>query len=179
MNSIVRKQDQDGLVMLDAATTSLCGTGTTLASGYISAAVSRIISDVDEPGPQPIRCVLHGYQTKDLQDELTAGVGTYNVADGMTARVFAEGFQGMIGGAQVYVDGNIVPDATPDAIGGVFSEKAIIFVKAKEPRTETERKPNIGGGSDIVYIYSDYIFGERSTGNWLYEIKSDATAPTS
>lgn len=178
-NAIQRKKDEDGLTVLDGATTSLSGAGTTLASGVISAAVVRISSNSTEPGNPPYRCVLHGYQIRDIQDELTAGVGTYNVPEGLTARVFSEGFKGMIGGAMVYEDGNISIDSADDAKGGVFAREAIVLVQGRAPRVEPKRRPERGGGGTSLYHYDEYAYGERSAGNWLYEIYSDATAPTS
>ena len=62
MNAIMRKKDQDGLTILDGATTSLSGAGTTLATGVIRASGVRITSNATEPGNPPIRCVLHGFQ---------------------------------------------------------------------------------------------------------------------
>jgi len=29
-----------------------------------------------------------------------------------------------------------------------------------------------------LYHYDEYAYGERSSGNWLYEVISDALAPT-
>ena len=178
-NAIERKKDEDGLAVLDSATTSLCGAGTTLTSGYIGAGVAQIQGNTTEPGNPPFRCVLHGYQVRDIQNELTAGVGTYPIAEGMTARVFKEGFKGDIGGAAVFIDGNITIDSFDDAKGGVFAKEGIVLVQGMAPKTETQRKPEIGGGADIVYLRDEYAYGERSTGHWLFEIYSDATAPTS
>lgn len=177
--AIQRKKDEDGLTVLDGATTSLCGAGTTLTSGHISAAKNRISSNVTEPGNPPYRCVLHGYAIKDIQDEIIAGVGTYNVGEGLTARVFSEGFQGMVAGAQVYEDGNITIDSAADAKGGVFAMEGIVMVQGRTPWILTKDRPEIGGGATSVYHYDEYAYGERSAGNWLYEIYSDATAPTS
>lgn len=177
-NAIQRKKDEDGLVVLDGATTSLCGAGTTLSSGHIAAAVYRISSNATEPGNPPYRCVLHGYQIKDIFDELIAGVGTYPVGEGVTARVFAEGFKGMIAGAQIYEDGNIAIVGT-DAKGGVFAQEAIVLVQGRAPQVKTRERPEIGGGATSLYHYDEYAYGERSAGNWLFEIQSDATAPTS
>lgn len=174
-----RKKDEDGITVLDGATTSLSGAGTTLTSGVIAAAAYRITSNTVEPGPEPIRCVLHGFQIKDLHDEITAGVGTYPVDSGLTAQVFASKFQGMIASAQIYEDGNIVIDGSDDAKGGVFSKMGVILVQGSGPKTKTERKESIGGGSTVVYIRDEYAYGERSAGNWLYEVYSDALAPTS
>ena len=178
-NAIQRKKDEDGLTVLDGATTSLAGTGTTLTSGHIAAAGHRITSNATEPGNEPIRAVLHGFQIKDLYDEITAGVGTYNLQEGPTARVFAEKYQGMIANVQIYEDGNISIDSADDAKGGVFAQEAIILVQGISPHTETRREPHIGGGATSVFLYDEYAYGERSAGNWLYEIYSDATSPTS
>ena len=178
-SAIQRKKDEDGLVVLDGATTSLCGAGSTLTSGHISAAKNRISSNATEPGNPPYRCVLHGYQIKDISDEIIAGVGTYNVSDGLTARVFSEGFSGMVGGAQVYEDGNITIDSAADAKGGVFAQEGIVMVQGRTPWILTKERPEIGGGAVSVYHYDEYAYGERAAGCWVYEIYSDATAPSS
>jgi len=178
-NAIQRKKDEDGLTVLDGATTSLPGAGNTLTSGHIASAVYRISSNTTEPGNPPYRCVLHGFQLKDIFDEIVQGIGTYNVPEGLTARVFAEGFRGQIANAQLYEDGNISIDGNDDAKGGVFAQEAIILVQGRAPRTATVRREDIGGGATVLYLYDEYAYGERSSGNWLYEIMSDATAPTS
>ncbi len=110
---------------------------------------------------------------------ITAGVGTYNLQEGPTARVFAEKFQGMISSAQIYEDGNITIDGSFDAKGGIFAQEAIILVQGRSPSTEVRREPHIGGGANTVFLYDEYAYGERSSGNWLFGIHSDATAPTS
>jgi hypothetical protein len=178
-NANQRKKDDDGITVLDGATTSIPGAGSTLTFGNIAAATVRISSNTTERGTPPYRCVLHGFQLKDVYDEITAGVGTYPVGEGLTARVFADDFRGMIGGAQVYEDGNITIDASADAKGGVFAKDAIVLVQGRRPRTETRREPHIGGGATSIFLYDEYAYGERSSGNWLYEIYSDATSPTS
>ena len=181
-NAIQRKKDEDGLTVLDGATNFLSGAGTTLAAGVIASAAYRISSNATEPGNPPYRCVLHGFQIKDLYDELTAAIGSDNRSDinGITARVFEEGFRGKIAGVEIYEDGNITIDSgTDDAKGGVFAQEAIVMVQGRAPRTATVRREDIGGGATVVYLYDEYAYGERSAGNWLFEILSDATAPTS
>ena len=182
-NAIQRKKDEDGITVLDGATTTLGSSGSPLASGHISAAVSRIASDTDEPGNPPYRAVLHPLQLKDLEDELTTGVGatattSSEITEGLTARVYREGYRGMINNAQLYEDGNI-PIVSTAAKGGVFAQEAIVLVQGFSPRTETKRMPELGGGATAAYIYDEYAYGERSSGNWLYEIHSDAAVPTS
>ena len=171
---------EDGLTLLaSGTTTSEPGAGNTLTSGYIASASYNITSNATEPGMKPIRCVLHGFQLKDLFDELVAGVGTYVVQDGVTARVFSNKFDLPIAGAEVFEDGNITIDGEDDAIGGVFAEEAIILVQGRAPRIVPVRNEKRGGGGWHVYHYDEYAYGERASGNWMYRMKSDALAPTS
>jgi len=179
-NAIQRKKDEDGLTVLDGGnTTSSPGAGATLTSGHLSAAIYNISSNSTEPGRPPFRIVLHGLQIKDIFDELVAGVGTYPVGEGLTARVFTEGFRGMIAGGQVYENGNLEVSADTDAKGGVFTRDAIVLVQGHSPRVETKRRPEVGGGATSLYHYDEYAYGERSDGNWVEEIQSDVTPPTS
>jgi hypothetical protein len=89
-NSIQRKKDEDGLAVIDGATTALNTANTALASGFIAAAVYQISSNATEPGNPPFRAVFHGFSLKDIWDELTAAVDTAERSDisGITARVF-------------------------------------------------------------------------------------------
>ena len=177
-NAIQRKKDKDGLTMLDSFSNAYCGAGSTLTSGHISAAMGLITGNATEPGNPPFRCVLHPYQIHDIEDEIVAGVGTYVVNEGLTARVFSEGFRGMIAGAQLYPDGNITIDSATDAKGGVFAQEALVLVQGRAPKMYTEWTPKIGGGATKVYHFDEYAYGERQD-TWGVEIYSDATAPTS
>ena len=177
-NAIDRKKDEDYLATFATATTTLSGTGTTLASGIIDAAKSRITSNTTEPAMGTIVTVLHGFQIKDIQDELKSGVGTYAIPSGITEDVFRRGFSGTVGGTNVYEDGNIAITATPDARGATHAREAIVMVQGMSPRSTTRRREEIGGGAEEMFIYDEYALGERSPGNWLYGILTDATAPT-
>lgn len=177
-NAMQKKKDEDGLTVLDGFSEGQPASGSsTLTSGHIAAGVAFITGNATEPGPPPYRCVLHSYQIKDIEDEIVAGVGTYPVGEGLTARVFTEGYRGLVAGAQLYPDGNI-SIASDEAKGGVFSEQAIVLVQGIAPRAVAVRAEDIGGGATKVYHYDEYAYGERSD-NWGYEIYSDATQPTS
>jgi hypothetical protein len=180
-NSIQRKKDEDGLAVIDGATTALNTANTALASGFIAAAVYQISSNATEPGNPPFRAVFHGFSLKDIWDELTAAVDTAERSDisGITARVFTEGLRGKIAGCEIYEDGNLTIDSDGDAKGGVFAQEAIVLVQGRSPRTATIRREDIGGGATVMYLYDEYAYGERSAGNWLFEVIADATAPTS
>lgn len=178
-NAIQRKKDEDGLTVLDSGEDDCSpGSGAVLTSGHIAAAKYNISSNETEPGNPPYRCVLHGFQIKDIYDELVAGVGTYVVTEGPTARVFTTGFTLPIAGAEVYEDGNIAIVSNTSK-GGVFCKEGIILVQGRAPWAVTVRKENIGGGATDVFVRDEYAYGLRSSGNWLYEIQSDTTTPTS
>ena len=192
-NAIERKKDVDGITAIDGATTVL-GSDATLTSGVISAGAYQITSNTTEPAPAsaPINAVHHGFCLKDIDDELIgpgvigfgASAGSAHTAgapltSGIAAEAFQNRYRGTIGGARVFEDGNIPIVATTLAKGGVFSQMALILVEGRSPYVETKRLPELGGGATAIYHYDEYAYGERSSGNWLYEIQADATAPTS
>ena len=178
-NAIQRKKDEDYLTVLDGFTTSLAGAGTTLTSGHIAAAARRITSNATEPGVGELYGVLHGFQIKDIEDEIKAGVGTYTVPTGLTEDVFRRGWMGTLAGVNLFEDGNITIDSSDDAKGGVHTREAVLMIQGHAPRNESKRRPEIGGGADQMFYYDEYIFGERNAGVWGFEIYSDATTPTS
>ncbi len=181
-NAIQRKKDEDGLtVIASGATTASPGAGNVLTSGHVAAAAYNISSNTTEPGKKPYRGVFHGFQLKDLFDELVAGVGTYVVNEGPSARVFASGFTLPIAGTEIYEDGNIAIDSSSDAIAGVFAQEGIVLVQGRTPRVVTVRNEKRGGGGDHVYHYDEYAYGERPSAayGWVQKLVSDATAPTS
>jgi len=177
-NAMDLKKEKDGLAILDGATTSLGAAGSPLASSSISAAVSRIRGNSTEPGKGPIYTVLHPNQIYDIQTEIVTGVGTYNIPEGLTEEVFRKGFSGSLFSSEVYASGNITVDASDDAKGGVFAKEAIILVQGYAPHGETMRRPDIGGGADVMYLFDEYAYGERSAGNWLFEVYTDAANPS-
>jgi len=177
-NAIQRKKDEDGLTVLDGFSNEYCGAGNVLYPGHISAAMALIQGNASEPAKPPFRCVLHPYQIKDIEDDIVAGVGTYIVNEGLTARVFTEGFRGMVAGAQLYPDGNISIDSADDAKGGVFAQEGILLVQGRAPRMVAVRDEALGAGATKIYHYDEYAYGERLD-TWGGEIYSDATAPTS
>jgi len=177
-NAMARKKNIDGITALDGATTSLGGSGT-LTFGHIAAASTRIRSNTTEPGPDPLFADLHGFQVKDIYDEFTSPVGTYDISKGSESfNVFKSGFAGMINSTRVHINGDI-PISSNVSKGGVYSKMGVVLVQGFSPKAEARREPHIGGGATSMFHYDDYIYGERSSGNWLYEIQTDTTVPTS
>ena len=146
--------------------------------GLISAAISRILGNTTERGVGPVYTVLHPFQLKDVQDQITTGVGTYAIPSGLTEEVFRRGFSGSLYNTEVFTDGNIAIDSASDSKGGVFAKEAVVLVDGFGPKVETDRLIRYGGGANELIIYDEYAYGERSAGNWMYEIYTDTTAPT-
>ena len=173
--AMMRKKDEDGLTAADAST-QMGAAGTPVQTGDVAAARYIITSNATEPGPLPIAGVFHGFCIKDFYDELVSGIGTYPVPDGSTATVFQSAFTLPIANVSIHEDGNISIDSSSDAKNFVFSKSAWILVEGMTIRTETERKPNIGGGGDNLFLTDEFAYGLRLA-NWTREIIGDATAP--
>lgn len=182
-NAMRRKKDEDYLSLFSGFSTGASpGTGNPLSFGHITAAVNRAMSNTTEGADSEIYAVLHGFQVKDVQDEVLTGVGTYTVPSGMTEDTFRKGFMGSIAGANVFIDNNITVDSTPDAFGAVHAKQGVVGIQGASIRTEQRRDPSFGGGADELFMTDDYSFVERTSAGtqvWAYLIRSDATAPTS
>ncbi|KKN41174.1 hypothetical protein LCGC14_0726040 [marine sediment metagenome] len=182
-NAMNRGDDEDYLALFSTfATTNSPGTGNPMSFGYVSSAKVNITSNVTEPSMAEVFTVLHGRQIKDIQDEVLAGVGTYTIPVGMTEEVFRKGFAGTVAGSNVFEDGNITVDATPDANGATHSREGVIAAVGMEIKSETDRDLYYGGGADVISLTNEIAFAERKSGTtqvWAYRHFSDATAPTS
>ena len=182
-NAMNRGDDEDYLALFSTfATTNSPGTGNPMSFGYVSSAKVNITSNVTEPSMAEVFTVLHGRQIKDIQDEVLAGVGTYTIPVGMTEEVFRKGFAGTVAGSNVFEDGNITVDGTPDANGATHSREGVIAAVGMEIKSEADRDLYYGGGADVISLTNEIAFAERKSGTtqvWAYRHFSDATAPTS
>ena len=182
-NAMSRGDDEDYLSLFSTfATTNSPGTGNPMSFGYISSAKTNITSNVTEPSMAEVFSVLHGRQIKDVQDEVLAGVGTYTVPEGLTEETFRKGFSGTVAGSNVFEDGNITVDGTPDANGATHSREGVIAAVGMEIKSESDRDLYFGGGADVASLTNEIAFAERKSGTtqvWAYRHFSDATAPTS
>ena len=181
MDAIDRKKDLDGFTTLDGATNSQPGAGNTLTSGVLSAHISNIQGNTTEGATGAINHVLHPFQWKDIQDEFVAGIGTYPIPAGMTAEVFARGFQGMVFGGSMHTAGNLTIDSADDAKGATFAKMGLLYIKGRGLTKKSKDLPERGGGSEQFWLYDEYTFGERlsnATSVFVRETYSDATAPT-
>ena len=176
-NAMMRKKDDDGITALDTSAIEMGANGTPISVGDVAAARYRITSNATERGGVTgISFVGHGFVIKDMFDELTAGIGTYPTPAGVSASVFAGGFNLPIAGVAIFEDGNI-PIVGTDSKSYVFAKEAWVLVSGMTIKTEVERMPRRGGGGEAVTMTDEFAYGQRSSGNWSIEIASDATVP--
>lgn len=177
-----RGDDEDYLALFPTfATTNSPGSGNPMSFGYISSAVANIQGNVTEPSTENVFTILHGFQKKDIQDEVLAGVGTYTVPVGLTADTFRKGFDGTVAGSNLFTDGNITISSS-DANGATHSRQGVIAAIGMDIKHETDRDIYFGGGADVISLTNELAFAERKSGGtqvWCYRHLSDATAPTS
>ena len=181
-NANRRRIDRNGLDVYDGATVTGGGAGTTLNSGVVAAMVAQIEGDVNESAMpnEEIFTFLHGFQIHDLRTEITSGVGTYILGPGMTSETYASGASALkeVGGAIMRRDNNVRIDGNADAHGGVHARSGIILVQvAGKQRAFTDVLKN-QAGAQALWLYDWYGYLERSAGNWVKRLLSDATAPT-
>ena len=194
-NAIERLKSQRGHSILSSASTDLGNTSNPLLSAFIAAGVARIRGNSNEPGMPPFQVVLHPFGVHDIWAEIVTGVMPDDTAanrvvsgfptDGTTTAsrpgdagsVFQNGFRGNVAGASVMEDG-LLSTSGNKSTGGVFAKEGIVLLQGFAPRTYTERMNNLGGGAEVLYIYDEFAYGERSSGNWVFGLSHDATAPT-
>ena len=180
-NAMARKKNEDYLALFSTFSTAVQpGSGVSMSYGYISAAKNRITSNTTEASMAKVHTILHGFQWKDIWDEVVQ-IGTYPVPAGMTAEMFARGPQpvGMVAGSTGYEDGNI-PIVSNNARGATHSVEAVIALQGMGIKSETRRDPAYGGGADELFMTDEYSFGEfNSAAGWAFGHFGDSTAPTS
>ena len=144
MNAIMRKEDLDGIVQGRSAATDLGTAGNPLVSSLVRHARYRISSNVTEPSEGPFHMQHHGFCLADIEDELVAAVGTYEIKDGLTAEVFANSYikaPKMLGGVMVHENGNMTINASDDCEGFVYAKNGLILVEGRGIRSETFPSP--------------------------------------
>ena len=181
MNAVLRALELDGIVLGRGATTDLGAAGNPLTSSLVRHAKARISSNVTEAHQDgPFYMQHHGFVLVDIEDELSAPLGTYTITPGMSQEVIEQSFTKaarMLGQVMVYENALMTIDASDDSEGFVYAKDGIILVEGRGVRTEVMRRPNIGGGATSVFMYFEAAWGARSVGNWLFSLTADALAP--
>ena len=173
-HAIQRKKAKDGIVQLDSFSTSPGGSGTVLASGYITAAVDTIEGNATERGVHPIYSVHHHFQRRALTNDL-APVGTYPNPEGLTSNIIRDNFSGPLGSAQVFFDSVVAPDTSGDFKGGTFAKESIVLVQGYELFADEERLK--ARRATAMFMFDEYIYLERFDSGGV-EMFFDSPTPT-
>ncbi len=179
-NAMARKKDEDYISLFSGfAATADPGGGNAMTSAAIAAGKAIIRSNATEPSTSPVFAILHGFQIRDIEAEVTLGGITMPIPTGISEDWFKSGWSGTVFGVSIFEDGNITIDATDDdADGALHSKEGVVAVSGMSIKTETRRDPAFGGGADEIFMTDEYAFVERGSANpWALRMESDATAP--
>lgn len=177
-NAMGLKRDQDLLALLDNGTTSLCGSGTVFAMGYIAAARALLQGNaVANGGPCPgsYTAILHPFVTLDLVDVVTPTTPATEVgaAGGLPDEIVRQYQIGKLFGCRIIEDGNLTITSN-DVKGGMIGPQSIILATAREWSTEPERDASLRAWElNCVGRYGVANYLNR----WTVELYSDASTP--
>lgn len=146
------------------------GSNATLATA--SAAISVLINN---KAPGPFNFVVHPYQWHDLFVALGMPAATYSFLGDVANEALREYTVGQFVGARWFVNSNIDVDGSDDAVGAVFSPRAIGYDPRGEPRYETERDASLRATEYVVT--HKYAVGILKN-SWGVKYTSDASTPS-
>ena len=178
-NGIMRKKDIDGHYIINGAGVQIGASGDSLTIAQIAAAMESIMFGKGaEPGMEPIVAMLHGYQILGVKNQLMRiSVNNNPIPTGISQETIRTGEVGVINGVTLYRNNLIKRDGNTDAVGGAWGKGAIVCVQGFDMLTFTKDFPDRIGGT-AIYHYDQYGYVERSKGNHLVAILTDATDPT-
>jgi hypothetical protein len=195
------KEDTDGVLQFPNFGPSVGGQDVVIRVGHILAATSRIgIGDnraAPEPAPGPWYSVLHRLQLGVIAGRLIplgdGSTGVYNPMAGtggetlMPAaahtradRLLEKGpsAAGRLFDAEIFGDANIPVDANDNAIGGVFSKEALIYVNEVDPVMEPD-ETDASLRAVELNLWGSFVFGTYRPQAYGCEVVADASIPTS
>jgi len=175
-DSMKRKVEKDGLDMLDGFSNVVGATATTMAQGYLTAAITQLQGQ-SEPAPDPFAYVAHPYQVKKVMDSV-AVVGTYPLPEGFSAQMVKDYWRGTfaIFGLPVFSNGLITIDGSGDAKGAVFSKSALGYIVSKEAYTERQRDASLRAWELVHVQDSDWAELDNGYGREMYFACSTPTS---
>ncbi len=204
-NAYDLKEDSDGTAQLTSFTPILGAAGTMISPGHMFAATGRLAIGNDranpEPAPMPWNAVLHPLQAMVLAGRIVpftdvpTGTNVYGVNTGahlgvtlgvsgtgtMGDEIVRQGAKalGTVAGATIWMDANMVVDASDDTSGAVFSKEGVIYVSELEPRLDADDSDKSMRGAVELNLWGSYVWGLYRSANYGVEMLFDASLPTS
>lgn len=148
------------------------GAGQTATLASASAAISILINN---KASGPFNFVLHPYQWHDIFKELGMPAATYSFLGDVANEALREYSVGQFVGARWFINSNIDVDGSDDAVGAVFSPRAIGYDPRGEPKYETERDASLRA-TEYVVVHKYAVGILKNT--WGVKLTSDASEPS-
>lgn len=174
--SMATKIETDILGDFASFTGGTVGTaGSVITWGNFFAMESRLKA---QKAPAPYFFVCHPYQWHILAKAASVAGTQTNASPDLLNAVNSDFFQRRVGNVYVFTTSNLTPDASDDAVLGMFSRNALAFDVRRAPRLEPERDASRGGGGWELNMTGNYAHGVwRST--WGIQGTFDASVPSS
>lgn len=110
------------------------GQTATIAKAAVGVSVLR-----NSLAPNPIFAVWHPYHWHDIWVELGQPAGTKAFLGDLANQALRDFYVGSWINIQHFTSANIVPDASDDAVSGIFNSQSLGFDSREEPMLEPER----------------------------------------
>ncbi|NIN68356.1 MAG: hypothetical protein GTO63_27345 [Anaerolineae bacterium] len=171
--AIRRKVEEDLVGLFSGFTTDKgAGSGTTATFSSYAAAFAVLINN---KAPGRVFAVNHPYHWHDIWVELGQPSANQAFLGEVANEALREYFVSAISGMLWFINPFIIPDATPDAVSGVFVRPALAFDMRRAPRIEPERDASLRAWELNATMV--YAFGER-VDTYGIGMTADATEPT-
>ena len=196
------KEDQDGGLQMVNFTPIMGVGGNILGPFEYMGAITRLMIGNNranpEPPPLPYYLVDHPIKLQTLAariiplTDVPTGTNLYTpatAARGQTVgpggggelanEIFRKGI-GALGtffGVTVKKSANLIPDASDDVSGGVFSSEGLLYVTELVPRLDPDRSDASLRGAVELNLWGSFVWGLFRAGAFGCEIIGDATLP--
>ena len=200
-NAYDLKEDQDGGLQMVNFTPIMGVAAAILGIGEYMGAINRLKIGNNranpEPPPTPYYLVDHPLKLGVLLARLSplsdvpTGTNKYVPATPTTASVTGPGSTalsdsiikqgigalGAFWGATVKESPNLLPDASDDVSGGVYSQEGLVYVSELEPRSDPDTSDKSLRGAVELNYWGSYVWGVYRAGAYGVEVLGDASMP--
>lgn len=179
-DALKKKQDQDGCALGDGFSVSFgAGSGTTLSTGYLSAARAQIRGNSTELSNDPVTAIVHPFTYNDLVDAYTTKLfatgGTIDVGFGGLSEEFARKYVvGTLAGMPIVTDSNFTIGSSA-AKGMVMTKNATVYAELWGVDVQPDADPSARGTE--INATMCYAYGERTDTHGV-ELNLAAASPT-
>jgi hypothetical protein len=143
-DAMARKKDKD-IIALFPALNGGASLGLAASALLLKNAVGCIAYSFAKLYPDPVSVVHHPNAIAALSKDAAAIGATYyaGILPGLSEELLRRFFKIQINGINFFWDANIVPDASEDGIGAIFSKSAMAILESQAMNVERERDASL------------------------------------